>query len=205
MKVLAEIPTQAGAAPPAGTLRRCDLEAYDALRGQLHGSRAVLVLGEPGRRRAVAIGLAAAAAAADTRTALLECDLGQPGVADALGLAAAPGLHEYLRGEVEPEQILDSLVLAGPGAQKAGQPLVCVVAGREASDAPTLLGSERFRHAIAKLRGAYELLVLAGPEANGDAALSAVAAEADAALACVGRDDPPPDLGIPLTGLVVQG
>jgi Mrp family chromosome partitioning ATPase len=205
VKVLAEIPTPAGAALPAGTLRRCDLEAYDALRGQLRGSRSVLVLGEPARRRAVAIGLAAAAAAVDTRTALLECDLGQPGVAGALGLAAAPGLHEYLRGETEAEHILDSLVLAGPGAQKAGQPLVCVVAGRPAPDASTLLGSERFRHAVAKLRGAYELLVLAGPEANGDAALPAVATEADAALACVGRDDPVPDFGIPLTGLVIQG
>lgn len=195
MKVLAEIPAQAGPAPRAGTLRRCDLEAYGALREQLGGSRAVLVLGEPARRREVAIGLAATAAAADTRTALLECDLGRPGIADALGLAPAPGLHEYLRGETESEEILDALVLAGPGAGAATEPLVCVVAGRPAPDASALLGSERFRHAVAKLRSGYELLVLAGPSAEGfDGALGVLTAEADATLACVGRDGRSPDL-----------
>lgn len=195
MKVLAEIPTQAGPAPRAGTLRRCDLEAYDALREQLRGSRSVLVLGEPARRRGVAIGLAAAAAAADTRTALLECDLGQPAIAEELGLEAAPGLHEYLRGEAEAERILDALVLAGPGAEAAAEPLVCIVAGRPAPDAPALLGSERFRQAVAKLRNAYELVVLAGPSVDGDGgAVRALAAEADATLACVGRDGSSPEL-----------
>jgi Mrp family chromosome partitioning ATPase len=195
VKVLAEIPPQAGPAPRAGALRRCDLEAYEALLEQLRGSRTVLVLGEPSRKRAVAIGLAAAAAAADTRTALLECDLGQPSIAEALGLATAPGLHEYLRGEVEPEDILDSLVLAGPGAEAVAEPLVCVVAGRPAQDGPALIASERFLHALARLRNAYELLVLAGPPVDGyDGALGVLAAEADATLACVGRNGSSPDL-----------
>ena len=38
-----------------------------------------------------------------------------PRLADALGLAPAPGLHEYLRWEAEAPEILQPLVLAGPG------------------------------------------------------------------------------------------
>jgi tyrosine-protein kinase len=204
VKVLAEIPAQAAPVPRAGTLRRCDLAAFDALLSELQGSRAVLVLGDSPRRRAVAVGLATAAAATGTRTALVECDLAQPNLAEALGLAAAPGLHEYLRGEADADRILEPLVLAGPGAQSADDPLVCVVAGRPAPDGTALLASERFRHATAKLRRAYELVVLDGPPPNGPGALSAVAAEADATLACVGRADPQPQLGVPLTGLVIH-
>jgi Mrp family chromosome partitioning ATPase len=205
VKVLAEIPAHADPAPRAGTLRRCDLEAFDVLLAELHGSRSVLVLGDPDRRRAVAVGLATAATAAGTRTALVECDLAEPNLAEALGLAPVPGLHEYIRGEADADGILEPLVLAGPGAQAADGPLVCVVGGRPARDGQALLGSARFRHATAKLRSAYELLVLDGPALDGPNALAAVVAEADATVACIGGADPPPRLGVPLVGLVVQG
>ncbi len=204
MRVLAEIPARAAPVPRAGTLRRRDLEAFDALLAELHGTRAVLAIGDSVRRRVLAVGLATAAAATGTSTALLECDLVEPTLAEALGLAAAPGLHEYLRGEADADRILEPLVLAGPGAQAADGPLVCVVAGRPAPDGTALLGSERFRHATAKLRNAYELLVLAGPPANQHAAIAAVAAEADATLACVGREEMPPEPAVPVTGLVMH-
>jgi hypothetical protein len=204
VKVLAEIPAQADRAPRAGTLRRRDLEAFGALLARLGGRRSVLLVGDPGRRRAVAVGLATAAAAAGTRTALVECDLAEPNLAEALGLASAPGLNEYIRGEADADGILEPLVLAGPGAQAADGPLVCVVAGRPTPDATVLLGSERFRHAMAKLRNAYELVVIDGPPWSGPAALAAAAAEADATLACVGRGEPPPRTDLPLAGLIVQ-
>jgi Mrp family chromosome partitioning ATPase len=205
VKVLAEIPALAGPPPRAGTLRRRDLEAFGALLAELDGSRAVLTVGEPFRRRAVAVGLATAAAASGTRTALLECDLGDPSLAEALGLTRAPGLHEYLRGEVDAGGILDSLVLAGPGSGAADEPLVCVVAGRPTPDGQALLGSERFRDAVAKLRSGYELLVLDGPPIGERGALTMLAAEVDATLACVGGADPPPKLAVPLAGLVIHG
>jgi Mrp family chromosome partitioning ATPase len=154
----------------------------------------VLVLGDPARRRAVAIGLATAAAASGTRTVLLECDLAEPAIAAVLGVAAAPGLHEYLRGEVGAERILEPLVLAGPGSEAAREPLVCVVAGRPADDGPGLLLSERFRHAIAKLGAAYDLLVLAGPAASSAPTATALAEQVDATLACVGRGESATDL-----------
>lgn len=205
MRVLAEIPAQAVPAPRAGTLRRRDLDAFDRLRGELEGARTVLVTGDPARKRVVAVGLAAAAAAAGTRTALVECDLDDPTLAEALGLATAPGLREYLGGEADVGRILEPVVLAGPGSTEAVEPLVCITAGRPAPAGEALLESEGFRHATAKLRSAYELVVLEGPPAGEDGALAAVAAGADTTLACVGRSDPVPDLPVPLTGLVIQG
>lgn len=205
MRVLGEIPAQATPAPRVGTLRRRDLTAFDGLREELRDARVVLLTGDPARRRHVAVGLATAAAAAGTRTVLVECDLGNPALAEELGLAVAPGLLEYLRGEVDAGRILKPVALAGPGSATASEPLVCVVAGRSARDGGSLLASEGFRHAVAKLRSGYELVVLEGPASGEDGALASVAAETDATLACVGSSDPAPDLPVSLTGLVVQG
>lgn len=206
MKVLAEIPARSSPDLRPGTLRRGDLEAYGRVLEALAGARSVLIVGDGPGRHAGAIGLAAAAVAAGTRAALLECGLEAPALADALGLATAPGLHEYLRGAAEAEQILKPVALAGPGSAGASEPLVCIVAGRPTADAGTLLGSERFRHAVAGLRDAYELLVVDGPSPDPDPApLAAVAAEAEAVLAWVEPDAPPPSLPLAVTGLVVQG
>lgn len=206
MRVLAEIPARSSPELRAGTLRRSDLDAYGGLLRELSGARSVLIAGEDAGRREGAICLAAAAAAAGTGTALLECDLAAPSVAEALGLASAPGLHEYLRGSVEAERILKPIVLAGPGSAGASEPLVCVVAGRPAADAAALLSSERFRHAAASLRQAYELLVIVAPAPDPDPSpLAAVAAEADAVLAWAERGADVPQLPVAVTGLVVLG
>jgi len=204
VRILAEIPARSSPDLSAGTLRRCDLEAFGGLLEELGGARAVLMTGaEPGRRPA-AVGLAAAAAAAGTRTALLECDLTEPGLADALGLPNAPGLHEYLRGTADAEAILKPVVLAGPGSAGATEPLVCVVAGRPTADGAALLDSERFRHAVSSLRSAYELLVIDGPPPGHDGELLAAMAGADATVAWVDRDAATPSLPAAITGLVVQ-
>jgi len=204
VRVLAEIPARPSPDLRAGTLRRCDLEAFHGLLEELRDVRSVLITGSGSRRRSVAVGLAAAAAAAGIRTAVLECDLADPGLSDALELAAAPGLHEYLRGSADAEGILKPVVLAGPGSARASEPLVCVVAGRPAPDSAVLLGSERFRHAIAGLRSAYELLVIDGPPPSRGAELLAAMTEADATVACVARGEATPDFPARITGLVVQ-
>ena len=152
MRVLAEIPPRTSPELRTGTLRRSDLEAFGGLLGELGGARVVVIAGDGPGRLEVSVGLAAAAAAAGTRTALVECDLAEPRLADALGLAQAPGLHEYLRGTAEPDAILKPVVLAGPGSAEATEPLVCVVAGRPAGDAGALLASDRLRPAIEGLR-----------------------------------------------------
>ena len=204
MRILGKIPAQASPAPRGGTLRQRDLAAFDRLREELGAARVVLMTGDRVRRQQAAVGLATAAAVAGTRTVLVECDFDEPALAEELGLAVAPGLREYLCGEVDAGRVLEPIVLAGPGSVTASEPLVCVVAGRPARDGASLLESEGFRHVIAKLRSGYELVVLAGPASGEDGALAAVAVEADATLACVGSSDAAPDLPVSLTGLVVQ-
>ncbi len=204
MRVLAEIPARSSSELRTGTLRRADLEAYNRLRDGLLGNRIVLLTGTgPGRRDAAA-GLAAAAAAVGTRTALVECDLVEPWLADALGLANAPGLHEHLRGAAEVGEILKPLVLAGPGSADATEPLVCVVAGRPSADGPRLLASPAMAAAVDGLRVAYELVVILGPPLRDERSLAALLGLADATVACLERSEPR-DLPITATGLVIQG
>jgi Mrp family chromosome partitioning ATPase len=203
MRVLAEIPPRSSPDLRTGTLRRSDLEAFGGLLEELGDARVVLVTGSAPGCREVAVGLAAAAAAAGTRTALLECDLVAPGLADALGLATAPGLHEYLVGTVDSEAILKPVALAGPGSAEATEPLVCVVAGRPSADGPRLFASDLFAQALAGLRTAYDLVVIDGPPLRDGHGFAAVSALADSTLACLGPSDPR-NFSTPVSGVVIQ-
>jgi len=189
VKALAEIAVPSPGEARPGTLRREELEAFAALLGHLGRHQSVLVTGIEKGRRACAVGLATAAAIAGRRTALLECDLANPALAKRLDLSGAPGLHEYLLCEAEAQQILQPLVLAGPESGRATDPLVCIPAGKPATQAASsLLESESFAHASSKLRAAYELLVLDGPSLDADPGqLEPVAAAADALVVCVDR------------------
>lgn len=185
LPVLAEI-----SGPPEGarawSLRRADYEGLEGVLSRLSEARVVLVSGEGETSLPAAIALAAASAAAGRRTILVECDLARPRLAAQIGLAAAPGVHEYLRWEAEPADVLQPVVLAGPAAGGAGEPLVCVCGGRPASKTETLLGLQSFAHMVEKLRGAYELVVIVGPPAMTEpAACIAAAHQADAVLAAL--------------------
>jgi succinoglycan biosynthesis transport protein ExoP len=188
VKTLAEISVSSPDDLRPGTLRRDDFEAFGTVLREVRACGVVLVTGTDESRRACALGLAAAAAVGGRRVALLECDLAKPSLAEALGLAPAPGLHEYLRWEAEAGQILQPVMLAGPESGRVTEPLICIAAGKPTSQGPTLLASQSFRHATAKLRAAYDLVVLDGPSAESEAAqLRNVAAAADASLGCVER------------------
>ena len=203
MKVLAEIPARSSPELRTGTLRRGDLALFGGLLEGLRGCRAVLMTGSIPARRETAAGLAAAAAAAGTRTALLECDLAGPGLADALGLSNAPGLHEHLRGGAGVGEILKPVVVAGPGSVAASEPLVCVVAGRPTADGARLLASDAFAAALSGLRAGYELVVIDGPPLRDEHSLRALLAQVDATIACLGPADPR-NLPVSVTGLVIQ-
>lgn len=175
------------AGPPGGEerwgIRARDFEALRRPLGELDGARDLLVTGGEPERRVVAIALAAVAAAAGRRTILVECDISRPRLADDLGLAREPGLHEYLRWEATPAQLLQPIVLAGSATGASEEPLVCVAAGRVADDSATLLALGSFRHMTARLRETYELRVLLGPPlGDGAGALEAIAAESEAVL-----------------------
>jgi Mrp family chromosome partitioning ATPase len=155
-------------------------------------------------RSEVALGLATAVTVEGRRVALLEADLAAPELAGALGLSPGPGLHEYLLGEAEAPQILQALVLAGPASGRATEPLACVVAGEPGPASGPLLASDRCRHAIGRLRAAYDLLVIDGPELerNPDGVRD-LAGLADATIACGGRAEIPKRLPIPVAGRVI--
>jgi Mrp family chromosome partitioning ATPase len=204
VKVLAEIPARTSPELRTGSLRRSDLDAYGGLLEKLDGARIVLVTGANPGWGSVAAGLASTAAAGGSRTALLECNLAEPGLADALGLANAPGLHEYLSGAAEVEAILQPLALAGPGSAAATEPLVCIVAGRPAGTPWALLSSDRFRDAIDGLRATYELVIVDGPPIADRYALRGAQGAVDSTLLCVGPGESKRKLPIPASGLVIQ-
>lgn len=203
MKVLAEIPARSSPDLRAGSLRRSDLKAFDGLLTELSGAQAVLMTGRGPGRRDVAAALAAASAAAGARTALVECDLVEPGLADALGLANAPGLHEHLRGAAAAADILKPIVLAGPGSAAATEPLVCVVAGRPTAEGPRLFASPAFARALAGLRAAYEFIVIDGPPLGDENSLRAALPLVDSAVACLGPGEPQ-RVPISVSGLVIR-
>jgi polysaccharide biosynthesis transport protein len=183
LSVLAEIAGPAEGAR-AWSLRREDFAGIEGALPRLTERRVLLVSGEREAPAVAAIALAAAASSGGRRTILVECDLARPRLAAQVGLVAAPGLHEYLRWEAEPADVIQPVVLGGSAASAAGEPLVCVCGGRPAGKVETLLTLQSFAHMVEKLRGAYELVILSGPPAGGEAqACAAAAAQADAALA----------------------
>lgn len=200
--VLAEIPALRGTSSRAGALGRAELAAYAGLATALSGSGTVLLTGPAGSR--VALGLAAAATSQGRRVALLEADLATPTLAGMLGLSASPGMGEYLRGEAEATQVVQSLVLAGPASGRATEPLACIVAGEPEPTPVSLLDSERCDHAITRLRRAYDLLVIAGPPLEEDPdSLRALVEHADSTLVSGERAEIPRRLPVPIAGLVL--
>jgi Mrp family chromosome partitioning ATPase len=186
LAVLAEIGVPTSSNGRAWGLRRSDLEQLAAVRDKVGGRRVVLVTGAEAVAPIVAVALAGAAAAAGTPTALVECDVERPRLAAGLGLAPGPGLHEYLRWEATPADVVQPLILAGPVASPEAGALACVVAGRPGTAPRALLGLGSFRHMTAKLREAYELVVLLGPPLEGaGGALDTAAEQADCSIAAL--------------------
>jgi Mrp family chromosome partitioning ATPase len=174
--------------PPEGarawSLRRGDFEALEKALERLEGQRVVLVTGQRQAAPVAAIALAAAASARGRRTILVECDLSQPQLAAYIGLAPTPGLHEYLRWEAEPADVLQPVALGGPAANGNADPLACVCGGRPASKTETLLGLQSFSHMVGKLRAGYELVLLSAPPLQEEPGpLSIAARQADAVVA----------------------
>lgn len=174
--------------PPEGarawSLRRSDFEALEKALPRLEGQRVVLITGQRESAPAAAIALAAASAAREQRTILVECDLAQPRLAANVGLAAAPGLHEYLRWEAEPADVVQPVALGGPATNGSADPLACVCGGRPASKPGTLLGLQSFAHMVEKLRAGYELVLLSGPPlVDEPGPLLTAARQADAVVA----------------------
>jgi Mrp family chromosome partitioning ATPase len=183
LPVLAEVTGTAPEGARSWGLGREDLDRLAAVRDRLAQRQAVLVTGAGHEAPAVAIATAGLAGAAGRRTVLVECDLARPRLAAALGLAPAPGVHEYLRWEASAPQLLQALALAGPASEGSAEPLVFIAAGSAAEDPAALLGLQSFRQMTEKLRHAYDLVVLCGPSVGAPGnTLAMLASEADSVL-----------------------
>jgi Mrp family chromosome partitioning ATPase len=198
--VLAEVPIGPAGEGLPGTLDRRGLDALLNLWSEI-GTGVVLVTGHDERSN-LAVGMAAAAAAASRKVALIECELARPSLAVMLGLDPRPGFGEYLAHEAEAPQVLQAAILAGPGSTLAAAPLVCVVAGNPTALGPVLLASDDFGHAIEKLRAAYDVVVLDGPALEDRNSLRAAAARVDTVLAACPRSRVPRAARSLIDGLV---
>lgn len=187
LALLAEIAGPAEGSRGWGLAGR-DFEALGAVLPQLAEHRVTAVVGNGEEPLVAAIALASAAAADGRRTILVECDLAQPRLAAQVGLAPSPGLHEYLRWEAEPADVVQPVALAGSATAASGQ-LICVSGGRPATKPETLLGLQSFAHVVEKLRAGYDLVLLVTPPVLGEpVAALAVASRADAVVAGISGD-----------------
>lgn len=202
--VLIEVERSKRASSRPGALGRAELQAYAELAGKLAKTGSVFLTGPA--KGEVAPGLAAAATAEGRRVALLEGDLAGPALAERLGLEASPGLHDYLLDEADAGEILQPLVLAGPAAGRATEPLTCIVAGEPEPKPVALLDSERCDHAIERLKRAYDLLLIDGPPLSEDVdALRALTEHTAVTIACGERGQLPKRMPVPVTGVVLFG
>lgn len=154
-----------------GALAEPDVEAFRILRHNVRylaageGLKVIVVtsaMAEEGKSTVSAC-LAMASAAAGNRTLLVECDLRRPVLADRFELRRSPGLTDYLTGQAEPQDIMQT-VTAIPSEENLGSDdsarLVCITAGSPAPRPADLLGSERFQSFLADVREVYDTIII---------------------------------------------
>jgi Mrp family chromosome partitioning ATPase/capsular polysaccharide biosynthesis protein len=159
-------------------LNEADLESFRILRMNLDflnvdaPLRSVVVTSavpEEGKTT-VSTSLAFASAIVGRRTLLVECDLRRPALASRLGVAAAPGLTDYLSGKSAPRDVLQAIEFEDVGGRNgrggeddlspAGNNFVCITAGTSTPHPAELLASERFRGFLKQVTDAYDVVIL---------------------------------------------
>lgn len=147
---------------------------------------AVLEAGAGEGADAVMIGLAIAAGELGLRAIAVEADLADPTLAQAAGVAASPGLRDYLDGGAGPRDVLRS---ARVGGGAGATPLVCVPAGTSGPDPSSALGGPRFAALLDRLSRVYDVVLLSGPPASEGRDAAALADRVDGVV-LVAADSP---------------
>lgn len=124
----------------------------------------------------LAAALAVAAAGAGRRVLLVDADLSGGELAGRLGVAPAPGLHDYLEGLAAPQAVLRGI--------EAGGGFAAVPAG-SAGPVASVAG-ERFSELVGRLARAYELVLYAAPPLLGSEDADAVVEVVDVVVPLVG-------------------
>jgi capsular polysaccharide biosynthesis protein/Mrp family chromosome partitioning ATPase len=159
----------------------------------------------------VAASLACANALAGKLTLLVEGDLRRPALAQRMGVAAAPGLTDYLAGDAAPADILHTVSLASPPASGSrllpwrpsqdaqagahergngaiparGAKLVVITAGTPTTNPAEVLGSDGFRSFLESVTETYDLVILDSSPLLSVADTLELVPQADATLVCV--------------------
>lgn len=199
LPVLASIPDVRGLHEPDSGIRElmnAHPEAVRMLRARLRyfnpdrEFRSVLVtspaIGEG--KTTIAWSLAASAAAAGTRTVLVEADLHRPRIAERAGALPSPGLSEVLRRERWIGKVIQSLPIAPDGGNgTAAATLDVIVAGSHTPAPGELLEGDEMRRCIESLESEYELVVIDTPPISRVADAIPLLAQADGVLVVVER------------------
>jgi capsular exopolysaccharide synthesis family protein len=183
-------------------MKDADFEAFRVLRMNLaylaqgNPVNSVLItsgLPEEGKST-VSAALASAAVLAGQRTLLVECDLRRPCFARRFGIQAEPGLTDYLQGNADPQDIVQTVELAEPvrvnGAagtdpNRTAGTLVCIAGGSRVSNPAELLITDRFTDFLEKVGRAYDLVVLDGSPLLAVVDSMEILPHVDAAIVCV--------------------
>ena len=197
LPLLLEAPESAlgggGGGTPSPSLSRGQLEAARSLIGGLR----TLTEGEPPRSIFVsdgieegdgvspALALATVAALDGRRTLLVEVDFRHRSMSGGLNLAPSPGIGDYLNRAAHPQRLLQALQLEGRAAADGAGSLVFIAAGDGSAEPMPPPTWERFRHFLAKVTRAYELVVLSGEPMLSPSQPGQLISLVDASMVCV--------------------
>ena len=196
LPLLLEAPESAlgggGGGIPSASLSRGQLEAarslIDGLRTLTDGEpRSIFVSEgiEEGDGVSPALALATVAALDGRRTLLVEVDFRHRSMSGRLNLAPSPGIGDYLNRAAHPQRLLQALQLEGRAAADGAGSLVFIAAGGGSPEPMPPPTWERFRHFLAKVTRAYELVVLSGEPMLAPSQPGQLISLVDASMVCV--------------------
>ena len=177
------IPAQAAA--DVGTLA----DLLEVRAGNGPRSLAVTSVGDAVDAAGLCTALAIAAAGPGRHVLVVEADLFEPSLAARLGVAPAPGLHDYLEDDASPPDVLRSVRTAG--AESDG--FACVPAGDAAVGAR--VAGPRFAALVDRLARVYDLVIYVAPPVLGSEDADAVTGLVDDVVVLVGADASSVELG----------
>jgi tyrosine-protein kinase len=138
-------------------------------------------------KSSVAPCLAMANVASGKRTLLIECDLRRRVLADRLGIEESPGLSDYLAGNADPSEILQTVPAPVPDTANGAEPapLVCITAGSPPPRPADVLSSSKFAEFLEEVSDAYDQIIIDCPPLLPVADTLEIVPLVDCVLVCV--------------------